>query len=53
MPVPTPRKGENSQDFLSRCIKHLSEIDSKRPRKQIVAICYSSLRGGGRKVTKK
>jgi len=53
MPVPKPRKGERSADFLSRCIQTLSERDPYRPRDQIIAMCYDALRRSGRKVKKK
>ena len=44
MPVPTPNKGESQNDFISRCISNLKRIDTKRPDKQIAAICYSAWR---------
>lgn len=44
MPVPKPRKGEGSQEFISRCVRHLAKVDPDRTQKQRLAMCYSSLR---------
>lgn len=43
MPIPTPQKGEEKQEFVSRCIKFLTEEESERfpTREQRAAICYS------------
>lgn len=42
MPLPKPRKDEDKDDFISRCIKTLNENEKDRfPEKgQIAAICY-------------
>jgi len=52
MPVPTPKKGEKEKEFISRCIKHLRKIDSERPIKQVIAICYSQWRNKDKKKSK-
>ena len=39
MPVPTPSKNENEQDFISRCI---SEIYDEYGQESSAAICYAS-----------
>jgi len=44
MPITTPKKGEEKNDFISRCIKQTSEVDVDRPQEQIIAICYSQWR---------
>ena len=41
MPVPTPRKGETQQKFVSRCIETLTKLDPQRKPAQISAICYN------------
>lgn len=42
MPLPKPRKDEEKNDFVSRCIKTLKENEKDRfPNEgQIEAICY-------------
>ena len=40
MPIPTPKKNEKKQKFVSRCIAELSATDIKLSAKQVVAICY-------------
>jgi len=44
MPIPTPRTGEPSKMFISRCVS--SDVMQKEypDRKQRLAVCYSSLR---------
>lgn len=44
MPIPKPRKGESSKEFISRCVSSLHDTDPNRPNKQIVAICFSTYR---------
>lgn len=44
MPLPTPRKGESSQDFVSRCIEFETKASPERDPKQIQAMCYAALR---------
>ncbi|MBA7676807.1 hypothetical protein ES703_85052 [subsurface metagenome] len=44
MPVPKPNEGEDSQDFISRCIRTLHHSDPDRPDDVIQAMCYTSLR---------
>lgn len=54
--MPTPNKGEGSQDFISRCMAS-DEMQSEYPdQKQRAAVCYSKLRkarGGNTLLTKK
>jgi len=44
MPIPTPNKNEERDKFISRCISRLVKVDSDRPQKQRIAICYSAWR---------
>ena len=44
MPIPKPGKKENREDFISRCISRLHDLDPNRPDKQIVAICHEAWR---------
>lgn len=44
MPVPTPRKDEEKDKFISRCISALREEDSERPNDQISAVCHRQWR---------
>jgi len=44
MPVPKPRKGEKKAAFISRCVRTMARRDPKRPRKQRIAMCFSSWR---------
>jgi len=39
--MPTPNPGETEKEFIPRCIKIMSDEDSGREHKQIIAICYS------------
>ena len=41
MPIPVPNDGEDSKDFLSRCIGFL--VGEGKPNDQAAAICYSQL----------
>lgn len=43
MPLPTPKKDEKKDDFISRCIKTITEEERDRfpSREQRAAICYS------------
>ena len=50
MPIPNPRKGEKEKEFISRCISAVSKLDTERPQKQVIAICYETWR---RKKSKK
>lgn len=51
MPIPKPKKGEPSKEFISRCMA--SDVMNKEyPKKdQRAAVCYDSLRKsrGGKK----
>lgn len=46
MPLPTPKKSESEQDFVSRCIETLTKDESDRfpSREQRAAVCYSQWR---------
>lgn len=44
MPVPTPRSGEQQDDFISRCISFLADEDPEMPNRQRIAICFSQWR---------
>lgn len=39
--MPTPRKGEKRQDFISRCISHVSRKGEGKSHDQRVAMCHS------------
>jgi len=42
MPVPSPKKGESKQEFVSRCIKVMHQRDPNRTNAQIAAMCYGA-----------
>ena len=44
MPIPKPRRGEKSDEFIGRCMSWMHDNEPDRPREQQLAICYSSLR---------
>lgn len=44
MPIPKPGKDEKQDEFISRCISELHEIDPDRSDEQITAICYQTWR---------
>lgn len=44
MPVPKPKPDESQQEFISRCISEMHDIDPDRPQDQIIAICYTQWR---------
>ena len=44
MPIPKPRKGEPSDEFIGRCMSWMHDNEPERPKKQQLAMCYSSLR---------
>lgn len=44
MPVPKPRKDEEKDDFIGRCISSLHKTDPDRPDDQIIAMCFSTWR---------
>jgi HK97 family phage prohead protease len=50
MPI-TPRKGEDKDTFISRCMHELAQSGTERPNDQMVAICQSAWRDahGGEK----
>lgn len=39
MPIPKPRKGENKDKFMGRCVSFLK--NEGKPQEQCVAICFS------------
>ena len=43
MPLPKPKKGEEKQEFISRCISTLIEEDKDKfpTRAQRAAVCYN------------
>lgn len=41
MPLPTPKKGEKRNDFVSRCVSILSHKNEGDSTDQRVAICHS------------
>ena len=52
MPVPSPKKGEDQDKFMGRCMSFMMNenkgkpTEDKRPRKQLVAICFSQWKDG-------
>jgi hypothetical protein len=44
MPIPKPRKGEEKQDFISRCMGNETMLDDYPDNKQRAAVCYASWR---------
>lgn len=51
MPKPPKRKGETTQERVSRLIRHY--IEEGYPQKQAIAIAYNQARKEGRKIPKK
>lgn len=45
MPVPSPRDGQDKDQFISTCISALKNEDPDRSDAQAAAICYSQWRG--------
>jgi hypothetical protein len=41
MPIPSPEKGEKTDDFLPRCKKAIS---GEYPSEQALAICYEKIK---------
>ena len=41
MPIPTPKKDEEKEAFLSRCVSTLKKLDPDKSQDQVIAICYS------------
>lgn len=52
MPMPMPKKGETQDAFMSRCMTMVTnendnkEKKDKRPRKQMLAMCFSQWERG-------
>jgi hypothetical protein len=44
MPLPTPNKGEQQQDFVSRCISFETKASPDRDPKQVQAMCFAQWR---------
>jgi len=44
MPVPSPKKNESKQKFVSRCAKLMADRDPEMDNKKRVAVCYSAWR---------
>lgn len=51
MPLPTPRKGESKNNFMSRYIK--AAMAEGRPQKQATAMAYSAWESAKSKVGKR
>lgn len=51
MPSP-PRSGESEKSFMARCMKHMHEKESDRPRAQMGAICNSLWKNSQKKAKK-
>ena len=52
MPLPTPRKGETEQDFVSRCAGSDAMNEEFPERDQRLAVCYDlwrDKRGGDKR----
>jgi hypothetical protein len=49
MPMPTPRKDEDEDDFVSRCMENDGMNDEFPDEKQRVAVCYSQWRDSKKK----
>jgi len=49
MPIVKPKKGEDQNTYISRCIRALAKTDPKMPNKQRVAICHSTWRASKKK----
>lgn len=44
MPIPTPRKGQSQQEFISSCMGDKIMNEDYKDQKQRAAICYSKWR---------
>lgn len=44
MPIPTPTKKEEQDDYVARCMEFWSNEDSDLPRRQQLAACYDKYR---------
>jgi len=44
MPIPSPRKGESEDDFVSRCVGDTSVKEDFPDQKQRLAVCFDSFR---------
>ena len=49
MPLVKPYPNEEEEKFIGRCIRTMMKRDPNRPRKQIIAMCYSSYREAKKK----
>lgn len=41
MPLPTPRKSESKEKFISRCMRTLNNMSEGKDQSQRAGICYS------------
>lgn len=48
MPLPTPRRGETRQTFVSRCVSSEVMRNEYPTLRQRLAVCYSQYRRGKR-----
>jgi hypothetical protein len=53
MPIPKPRKNEEKDAFISRCISTMKKVDPNREEAQIMAICYTAWRKRKSGISKK
>ena len=52
MPLPNPRKGENRNDFVARCMRFFDEEKSDLPRDRQLAACFNQYKTAKKKKTK-
>lgn len=43
MPIPTPKKGEEQEEYVGRCMEFMAD-DSDMDQKQKLAVCYDKYR---------
>lgn len=41
MPLPTPNENESKNEFISRCISVLTNMNEFKSKSQRIAVCYS------------
>lgn len=44
MPLPKPRKGEEQNKFISRCVSFVKRDKPSTPQEQAVAMCFTQFR---------
>lgn len=52
MPLPTPKKNESQNQFVSRCVQALNDNNEFKDNKQRVAVCYQQWKNKDKKKTK-